>query len=233
MGCGSSSDAQVASSAPHNLESVQKELTSTPPGTPKTDIVIEAPVVTQAAKTTTFKQVHSAIRWGKPMTELVPLLSIEGAATLPDPQTGNLPIHIAAQNGHLEIIKHLAGVCKVDVNVFNKQGNTPLHMAIEYDYLDTALCLIEEFNASKMLSNRAGKLSGKGIEGNKTVELLALAKAETESELLDALSSCGANICDIEKSTFVTTALKKKKAVGPEWTDEVQVKFKTVLDKTN
>jgi hypothetical protein len=230
MGCGSSADVASTIVPPvpdyaypeKNAESpVVEELRTEP------EVEVQP---TPVPTTTTFKQVHSAIRWGKPLAEVSPLLNIEGAAVLPDPQTGNVPIHIAAQNGHTEIVHYLANTCKVDVNVTNAQGNTPLHMAIEYDYLETALLLIQ-FRASKTLSNKAGQLSGKGIEGAKSIELLGFAKAENERELLKAMSNCDANIKDLDKSTFISVGLKKKKAVGPQWTDEVQVKFKSILGK--
>lgn len=226
MGCGSSADAQVANTAPQAYEVPKQEQKLDPAPTPLPPKIEAEP---PAPKTTTFSQVHSAIRWGKPISEIDQLLKIEGASILTDPQSGNYPIHIASQNGHLEIVQHLVNVYKTDVNVKNFQGNTPLHMAIEYDYLDTAQFLIQN-SASKNISNRSGKVSGKGIEGTKCVEILSFVKAETEKEILVALDDCEAHVADIDKSSFISVGLKKKKGVGPQWTDEVQAKFKHVLE---
>lgn len=228
MGCGSSSGAQVANTAPTSIPPAIEVVTDQKHNAGESKE--QTPVQTPEAKTATFNQVHSIIRWGKPIADIAPVLALEGGPTVTDPQTGNFPIHIAAQNGHLEIVKYLVEVCKVDVNAANFQANTALHMAIEYDYLEVANFLLEH-KASKSITNRSGKLSGKGIEGVKTVEILTLAKAETEKQLLEALELCDKTIAEIDKSTFIGTALKTKKAVGREWTDEVQIKFKAVLAK--
>ena len=226
MGCGSSSGAQVANTAPVTMPPALE--VATDKKSTADESKDQTPVQTPEAKTATFNQVHSVIRWGKPIAEIKSVLAMEGAPTVTDPQTGNFPIHIAAQNGHLEIVKYLVEECKVDVNVTNFQANTALHMAIEYDYLEVATFLLEH-NASKTICNRSGKMSGKGIEGVKSVELLALAKAEVEKQILEALGLCEKSIGEMDKPTFISTALKTKKTVGQEWTDEVQIKFKSVL----
>jgi ankyrin repeat protein len=226
MGCGSSNDTQVAS-APGTLPPSNKNQNLSPVLVPVAKPEVVKPL---APTTTTFQQVHSSIRWNKPLEDIIPLLNIDGAVHLTDPKTGNFPLHIAAQNGHFEIVVHLIEVCKVDPNVKNNSGNTPLHMAIEYDYLEVATYLVSK-GATKDIENIGGKRSGKGIEGCKTIETLTFSTANTEAELLEALNLCDKHIKDLDKTTLVTTGLKKKKAAGSEWTDEVQNNFKLLLEK--
>ena len=225
MGCGSSS-AVTNTAAPSTAPSEQpaKEYAVvTPAPTPP------PPEPVQSVK---FSEVHSAIRWNKPLEEVISLLKVDGASTIPDPKTGNLPIHIAAQNGHVDITRYLCYMCKVDVNAPNNLGNTALHMAIEYDYLEAANILLSH-GASRKIQNAGGKLSGKGIEGGKSIELLALSAADNEEELLGALKTCSDCAADLTKSDVAVVGLKKKKATGVAWTDEVQVSFKALLERVN
>jgi len=234
MGCGSSTDAQVASStAPVTMTQTnppeKKELSPVLVDEPPKGVAPVAAAV--IPKTVTFSQVHSAIRWNKPLEDIIPLLNAAGAPMIQDPKTGNHPIHIAAQNGHFEILKYLVDVCKVDVNASNNAGNTALHMAIEYDYLEVAEYLLAH-GASKTICNGNGKNSGAGIEGTKSVEILAFCCAQGEENLLKALTLCEKHVKEIEKTSLATVGLKKKKSAGMDWTDEVQIKFKNLLDQT-
>ena len=45
--------------------------------------------------------------------------------------TGNLPIHFAAQNGQLNVIKYLINQQGSGINPRNRYGFTPLHLAAE------------------------------------------------------------------------------------------------------
>ena len=54
-----------------------------------------------------------------------------------DKSTGNFPIHIAAQNGHRDILKILLDA-KANVDAQNNNGLSPLHMSVEYDYYWTS-----------------------------------------------------------------------------------------------
>jgi hypothetical protein len=227
MGCGSSNDTQVATTPGTLPPSKKKEDFSPVLVIPEAIPEVVKPL---APTTTTFQQVHSSIRWNKPLEDIIPLLNIDGAAELTDPKTGNFPLHIAAQNGHFEIVVHLLDGCKVDPNVKNNSGNTPLHMAIEYDYLEVAKYLVSK-GATKDIENIGGKRSGKGIEGCKTIESLTFSTANTEADLLEALKLCDKHIKDLDKTILATTGLKKKKAAGSEWTDEVQNNFKLLLEK--
>jgi len=86
------------------------------------------------------KQIHSAIRWGKP--EWKDKVGGDLAnAEICDDRNGNCPVHIASQNGHLEIIKDLISM-KIDVNKKNNGGQTAMHMAKAYDYEEVYAALI-------------------------------------------------------------------------------------------
>jgi len=53
-----------------------------------------------------------------------------------DDVNGNRSIHIASQNGHLDIVKLLVSK-KCDVNAQNKSGQTAMHMVSEYSHVCT------------------------------------------------------------------------------------------------
>merc|ERR1719428_1142671 len=86
-------------------------------------------------------KIHSAIRWGKPISELESLI-VGDQIDCQDEQNGNRPIHIAAQNGHLEIVKWLISK-KCDVSAQNGTGATALHMSVGYDFYYVTKALLE------------------------------------------------------------------------------------------
>jgi len=151
-----------------------------------------------------------------------------------DPQNGNRPIHLAAQNGHATLT-HLLISKKCDVNAQNNGGQTALHMAIEYDYLACVNALVDA-GADKSLANEAGHAAITGIDGGKVLAMVCLTEAVTESEHiqhLDELLSDTAAQAKVDKVQLVQTRMKHKK--DPEvvkaggWTDEVDAKFKQLL----
>ena len=50
---------------------------------------------------------HSKIRWNKPLSELEEGLADESLVNSKDAKNGNFPIHIAAQNGHRQLVEVL------------------------------------------------------------------------------------------------------------------------------
>ena len=68
-----------------------------------------------------FKTVHSAIRWQKP--NIAEILEHPDTIDCLDEKTGNVPIHIAAQNGYMEIVRLLLDK-SCAINALNKKGNT-------------------------------------------------------------------------------------------------------------
>jgi len=176
-----------------------------------------------------FKPIHSAIRWKKPVSEVMPLITGRAAANARDTGNGNCPLHIAAQNGHLELVNLLISKGG-DVNSQNGKGNTALHMALSYDYVDVARALINA-GASLDLENGTGIPARRGLEGDKCLPVVLLGLAETTQSALDALQLCDQNLQDLDKASFISTCLKTKKALGDQWTDPVQAKFREVSNK--
>lgn len=173
-----------------------------------------------------FKPVHSAVRWNKPIADIEKVLINLDAVNCPDPGNGNTPIHIAAQNGHNEIVKLLISK-GVTVDALNGKGNTALHMAIGYDYYDAAKMLMDA-GAKPDIINEAGFPASRGLEGDKTLGLAALACAKTTKEAQYALELCESHIDEVIKLSYVQIGLKTKKSMGSEWTEELQEKFKAI-----
>ena len=58
-----------------------------------------------------YKQIHSACRWNtKSIDELTVILREPDAVLCLDEGNGNTPLHIAAQNGHEEIVKLIISI---------------------------------------------------------------------------------------------------------------------------
>lgn len=178
-----------------------------------------------------FKPIHSAIRWNKPVAE-VELLLAAGAAAVNcrDTNNGNYPVHIAAQNGHVEILKLLVRTSFLEMNATNGKGNTGIHMAVGYDYYDCAQVLIDA-GADRKLNNEAGFPGDRGIEGDKTIGISALMTAETPSAVTAAFALCQTELEDLRfaKSNFASAGMKAKKALGADWAAEHQATLKSII----
>ena len=75
-----------------------------------------------------MNKLHSLIRWNKkPLQMRELLLQTPTLVDVHDPRNGNTAIHIAAQNGHLDVVKMLIESC-ADLNAKNSKGNTALHV---------------------------------------------------------------------------------------------------------
>ena len=175
-----------------------------------------------------YKKVHSAVRWDK-LNECKKLITSQEIANLNDPVNGNKPIHIAAQNGHMEIVKFLIEI-GADVNSKNGKGNTAIHMAVGYDYYHIANLLMEK-GADPNLTNDGGFVAVRGLEGDKSMAFAQFVSSLTGAEVLDALIECEKNYKLLDKVAFAGSGLRLKKNLGSEWTEEIQNKFKTVTQK--
>ena len=178
-----------------------------------------------------YKPVHSACRWNTAsIDEIKKLLIDPRSVNCVDPGNGNTPLHIAAQNGHSEIVKILIAL-KASLDAPNGNGNTPLHMSIEYDYYDTSKLLVDA-GASLDVNNQREIPVRKGIEGTKHWLFMPLLTASDEATVIQVLKACEAAVEDLEKSSFASMGLRTKKALGVHiWTDEAQDFFKSILRK--
>eukprot|EP00604_Paraphysomonas_vestita_P002492 CAMPEP_0174818562 /NCGR_PEP_ID=MMETSP1107-20130205/1294_1 /TAXON_ID=36770 /ORGANISM="Paraphysomonas vestita, Strain GFlagA" /LENGTH=158 /DNA_ID=CAMNT_0016030583 /DNA_START=257 /DNA_END=733 /DNA_ORIENTATION=+ len=157
------------------------------------------------------------------------MLEVDGMVNSQDTGNGNTPLHIAAQNGHLDLVKLLVEKGG-DVNLTNKKNNTPLHMSLSYDYIEVSEFLLAN-GADKNIVNEAGHPAYKGLEGDKSLPALYLAAASNTQEALRALELCNQNFDDLDKATFAGTGLKTKKNLGDQWTDDVNEKFKEIINR--
>ena len=138
-----------------------------------------------------------------------------------DPQTGNCPIHIAAQNGHIDIVKLLIkGGC--DVNAQNNGGQTAMHMAVAYDYFWTGQVLVAA-GGDVALKNAEGFEAGKGIEGDKLLNnpIAAFTSARTKLQVAAAVQLVNANTSKLDKAEYVMSLMQKKRAMKADGMGDV------------
>mmetsp|Transcript_38387 Transcript_38387/g.86512 ORF Transcript_38387/g.86512 Transcript_38387/m.86512 type:complete len:302 (-) Transcript_38387:145-1050(-) len=185
----------------------------------------EPPVDLDPAQTA---KIHSAIRWGKKPEEVSSLvttigISMSQAIAVPDTKNGNRCLHIAAQNGHLPLVKFLVSQ-KANVNVQNGKGQTPLHMSIEYDFYYQSKFLLDS-GADPKIANGDGHEALKGLEGGKTGKeawdnpvTILKAAGDNVDELNFALAELEkADSGLIDKASLVQTGMAKKRNCKDNW----------------
>jgi hypothetical protein len=227
MGCNQSSAATSSTNAP---VAVATSATSATSGAQKVDSKSPSKsaneTVTLEGVEINFKPIHSAIRWKKTPEEVRLLLVSSAASNCRDNVNGNVPLHIASQNGHLELVQLLVEKA-ANVNLQNNKGNTALHMALSYDYIDVAKYLMS-VGADKDILNGAGIPARRGLEGDKCLGSVMLGLADSREKILEAFLECEANLGDIDKASFIGTALKTKKNVNEIWGEDIQARFKSI-----
>jgi ankyrin repeat protein len=180
------------------------------------------------AESVDWKKVHSAVRWDSP--EAAELLTEPLAINCVDPVTGNQPIHIATQNGHLNLVRLLLER-RADPNAKNGKDNTPLHMAIGYDYYECGQILLQH-GADMTICNLADVPSSRGLDGDKCFGMAAFisaTKSKSAEEMLAALKVCLGDIEFLDKASFAQSGMKAKKTLGESWTPEMQEQFKHIM----
>jgi calcium/calmodulin-dependent protein kinase I len=183
----------------------------------------------------------SAVRWDRPLAEIKRTISSRLHVHCVDESTGNYPLHVAAQNGHLDLVRWLVSA-GAKVNVQNGTGQTPLHMAKGYDIYETAAFLLE-YGANPELKNWAGHPAKFGIEGDKDprdpVYMLEYAEETPEAHVaLDLLRKMAeVNPASLEKLSLAKLGLAVKRGLKgldkDEWTEECHAKFVAILQLLN
>jgi hypothetical protein len=165
---------------------------------------------------------HSAVRWAKPWPDIeatVEGLNLKQVLSAQDPKNGNTALHIASQNGHLELVRKMVAE-GAPVNKQNGKGQTPLHMSVEYDFYFVSKFLVDE-GADKELKNEDGHKAIEGIDGGKTDSnawdnQVMILRAATTSEQFDIafeeLEKALANPEVVSKEMLVQTGMLKKKS---------------------
>jgi len=151
-----------------------------------------------------------------------------------DEKNGNQCAHIAAQNGHRNLIKYLVEQ-KVSPNGQNNKGQTPLHMSISYDFYFLSKYLIDH-GADLKKKNVEGHEAMKGIDGDKVgndaydapLNILKDATDDAEELKLAFEGLEGVDPSTLDKAGVVQAGMKKKKACPTHWDAE---RFTAIMKK--
>ena len=153
-------------------------------------------------------------------------LKQDGIVNSVDSKNGNYPLHIAAQNGHKDVVELLVKNGG-KVNAQNGTGTTPLHMALEYDYWFISKFLMEN-GADGSIKNEDGNTAESGIGGERTINdyVAALTSAHNLEELEFALEKLAAQKEPaIDKAALVQGGMAKKRSSKDIWSKDIQGKF--------
>mmetsp|Transcript_131667 Transcript_131667/g.328321 ORF Transcript_131667/g.328321 Transcript_131667/m.328321 type:complete len:198 (-) Transcript_131667:99-692(-) len=177
---------------------------------------------------TAVSKIHSAIRWNKPTDEIEAVISQVGATpdqawAAEDSKNGNRCLHIAAQNGHINLTRYLLEG-KADVNAKNGKGQTALHMSVEYDLYFQSVLLLEH-GAEATAKNAEGHEALKGIDGKKDgpeawdnpVTILKSASDDLDELNLAFSQLETADVSTIDKVALVQAGMAKKKMCKDNW----------------
>lgn len=244
-------DDDVGSNSTSNGENWSAEMTSVAshlkramrvdwkPGTVFHDITNRPSKDTPQIDAGALLKVHSAVRWGRSVEELRSLgLTNQIVANAVDENNGNIALHVAVQNGHLDIVRYLVEELQCGVNARNRAGNTPLHMGVEYDYYVINQILVNA-GADYAIVNTEGHPAIQGISGSKFGKnawnnpVTMMKTVDDDVNALDAVFTLLENwpTGDILKEDLVRVGLAKKKDLRV-WKDgNFQPRFMRVVAK--
>ncbi|AOW30752.1 hypothetical protein MEM_05355 [Candida albicans L26] len=93
--------------------------------------------------------------------DLEKLITPKTLTIIKDDITLSTPLHMAAANGHLPVVKYLISLLEKDdvkqlLEAKNENGNTALHWASYNGHLEVVEYLVEEVNADPFIKNNSG-----------------------------------------------------------------------------
>jgi len=178
-----------------------------------------------------WKGVHSMVRWAslENMAKLKDMLKEKpDILKLQDPRSLNVILHIAAQNGH-EVTTRMLLDAGADCNVKNCTGQTPLHMAMAYDYAEVVK-MLRAAGAQDTIRNDNGFTAISGIDGDKTTGLLSLNQADSSKSIYLALDEISTQVSTTDVAEYVKIYLESKRERGEAWGKREIKRFKEVFE---
>ncbi|KAB8079278.1 ankyrin repeat-containing domain protein [Aspergillus leporis] len=102
----------------------------------------------------TYIEPHNTVYTGP--ERVVALLLQRGVNVNVRNSRGQTPLHIAAQNGQLDVVRLLLASQQIDVNARDQQGSTPLHLASEKGHVEVVQLLVAHGARLDVRSGRTG-----------------------------------------------------------------------------
>lgn len=177
-----------------------------------------------------IEALHSRVRWNKEIPDIEKALAKNASMVhARDVKNGNYPLHIAAQNNHVDLVKLLLGR-SADPNKQNGGGQTALHMAVTYE-MHELIDILTAAGADQTIKNEDGHQAQHGLEGKKNSryrELENILKDPTEAGLSQWFEQAVAKPENLDKTAImqmVNFQAKKAMKASGTWTDAVNTKF--------
>lgn len=113
-------------------------------------------------------------------------------------EQGAAPLHVAACNGYTSVVKFLVNQGKVDLNIKDNEGNTPLHLAVYFNEYEPALQLM---------------LAGADTATLNNFGQTAIVLTE-DATMLRLLSAVGKQTADVDVRGIQSDTLKRSSSVS-------------------